>query len=57
VLKSLRIAPRRRTILRIGKRGGVLRGSTPLITLLEGSKLYYKAVKVIGVLKAKAKIN
>jgi hypothetical protein len=28
-----------------------------LIILLEGSKLYYKAVKVIGVLKAKTKIN
>ena len=28
-----------------------------LIILLEGSKLYYKAVKVIGVLKAKAEIN
>jgi hypothetical protein len=28
-----------------------------LIILLEGSKLHYKAVKVIGVLKAKAKTN
>ena len=28
-----------------------------LIILLEGSKLHYEAVKVIGVLKVKAKIN
>jgi hypothetical protein len=28
-----------------------------LITLPEGSKSYYEAVKVIGVLKAKAKTN
>jgi hypothetical protein len=34
-----------------------LRVALFLITLLKGNKLYYKAVKAIGVLKVKAKIN
>ena len=57
MLKNLHIVPRKYTILKIGKRGGVFKANTPPITLLKGSKIYCETVEGIKVLKVKAEKN